>query len=79
MITQRRVDEVALEALKKCRREGRAARGNREEMIDAYGDVLVTLIIGAALADVDLTKCLESAYSQRYRATGGAERRRASR
>lgn len=39
-------------------------RGDREEMIDAYGDVLVTLIIGAALADVDLTKCLEAAYAQ---------------
>lgn len=39
-------------------------RGDREEMIDAYGDVLVTLVIGAALADVDLTKCLESAYQQ---------------
>lgn len=39
-------------------------RGDREEMIDAYGDVLVTLIVGAALADVDLTKCLEAAYAQ---------------
>lgn len=39
-------------------------RGDREEMVDAYGDVLVTLIIGAALADVDLTTCLESAYQQ---------------
>ena len=39
-------------------------RGDREEMIDAYGDVLVTLIISAALADVDLTKCLEAAYAQ---------------
>lgn len=39
-------------------------RGNREEMIDAYGDVLVTLVVGAALADVDITKCLEAAYEQ---------------
>lgn len=39
-------------------------RGDREEMIDAYGDVLVTLIVGAALADVDLTRCLEAAYEQ---------------
>lgn len=39
-------------------------RGDREEMVDAYGDVLVTLIIGAALADLDLTKCLEAAYAQ---------------
>ncbi len=39
-------------------------RGDREEVIDAYGDVLVTLIIGADLADLDLTKCLEAAYAQ---------------
>ena len=39
-------------------------RGNREEMIDAYGDVLVTLILGAALADVDLPRCLDAAYQQ---------------
>ena len=39
-------------------------RGNREEMIDAYGDVLVTLVVGAALADVDITRCLEVAYEQ---------------
>jgi NTP pyrophosphatase (non-canonical NTP hydrolase) len=39
-------------------------RGDREEMIDAYGDVLVTLIIGADLADLDLTGCLEAAYAQ---------------
>jgi hypothetical protein len=39
-------------------------RGDQAEMVDAYGDVLVTLIIGAALADVDLTRCLEAAYEQ---------------
>lgn len=39
-------------------------RGDRAEMVDAYGDVLVTLVIGAALADVDLADCLESAYAQ---------------
>jgi phosphoribosyl-ATP pyrophosphohydrolase len=39
-------------------------RGDHAEMVDAYGDVLVTLIIGAALADVDLTRCLEAAYEQ---------------
>jgi hypothetical protein len=33
-------------------------------MVDAYGDVLVTLIVGAALADVDLVSCLESAYAE---------------
>lgn len=39
-------------------------RNDRDETIDAYGDILVTLIIGAALSDLDLTKCLESAYEQ---------------
>ena len=39
-------------------------RGDHAEMVDAYGDVLVTLVIGAALADVDLTRCLEAAYEQ---------------
>ena len=40
------------------------SKGDMEEAKDAYGDVLVTLIIGAALADVDLVKCLEGAYDQ---------------
>jgi NTP pyrophosphatase (non-canonical NTP hydrolase) len=31
---------------------------------DAYGDILVTLIIGAALADVDLVDCLNDAYKE---------------
>jgi len=38
--------------------------GDHAEMVDAYGDVLVTLVIGAALADVDLTRCLQAAYEQ---------------
>jgi len=37
-------------------------RGNCVEMRDAYGDVLVTLIVGAALADMDIKECLEEAY-----------------
>lgn len=39
-------------------------RGDLAETIDAYGDVLVTLVIGAALARVDLTGCLAAAYEQ---------------
>ena len=31
---------------------------------DALGDVLVTLIVGAATADVDLTECLAQAYDE---------------
>ena len=37
---------------------------NRDEMIDAYGDILVTLIMGCACADLDLVTCLEHAYDQ---------------
>lgn len=37
---------------------------DREAMIDAYGDILVTLIMGCACADLDLTTCLEHAYNQ---------------
>ena len=36
---------------------------NRAEMIDAYGDILVTLIIGSRIAGFNLTECLEVAYS----------------
>lgn len=39
-------------------------RGNKEEVIDAYGDILVTLIIGADLAGVDLVDALNHAYDQ---------------
>lgn len=35
---------------------------DRHAVEDAYGDVLVTLIVGAALAGVDLTECLRGAY-----------------
>ena len=31
---------------------------------DAYGDILVTLIMGCACADIDLVSCLESAYEE---------------
>lgn len=33
-------------------------------MADAYGDILVTLIMGCATADLDLVECLESAYNE---------------
>ncbi|CAB5207257.1 NTP-PPase_u3 domain containing protein [uncultured Caudovirales phage] len=42
-----------------------AIRNNdREEMIDAYGDILVTLIMGCACADLDLVDCLDHAFQQ---------------
>jgi hypothetical protein len=34
------------------------------EVRDAYGDILVTLIIGADLAGLDLVDCLALAYAQ---------------
>lgn len=41
-----------------------------EAMKDAYGDILVTLIMGCACADFDLTECLEKAYNQIKNRTG---------
>ena len=40
------------------------SKGDIKEARDAYGDILVTLIIGAALADVDLVDCLSEAYQE---------------
>jgi NTP pyrophosphatase (non-canonical NTP hydrolase) len=42
-----------------------AIRNNdRAAMADAYGDILVTLIMGCAISDLDLVSCLEGAYSE---------------
>ena len=42
-----------------------AIRDNdRVAMVDAYGDILVTLIMGCACADLDLVDCLGHAYSE---------------
>ena len=35
-----------------------------DAMKDAYGDILVTLIMGCACADVDLVSCLQLAYNE---------------
>jgi NTP pyrophosphatase (non-canonical NTP hydrolase) len=37
---------------------------DREAMIDAYGDILVTLVMGCATADLDLVECFGHAYEQ---------------
>jgi len=37
---------------------------NRPAIVDGIGDVLVCLIVVAALEDLDLTKCLQSAYNE---------------
>jgi NTP pyrophosphatase (non-canonical NTP hydrolase) len=36
---------------------------NKEEIIDALGDILVTIIIQAEMQGVSLVECLESAYN----------------
>ena len=40
------------------------AANDREAMKDAYGDILVTLVMGCATADLDLVKCFAHAYEQ---------------
>ena len=42
-----------------------AIRNNdRAAMADAYGDILVTLVMGCACADLDLVECFKGAYSE---------------
>lgn len=38
------------------------SKNDLEESKDAYADIIITLIIGAALLDVNLVSCLERAY-----------------
>jgi len=37
---------------------------DRNGMIDAYGDILVTLVMGCATADLNLVSCFKHAYEQ---------------
>lgn len=37
---------------------------DRAAMADAYGDILVTLIMGCACADLDLVQCFVGAYEE---------------
>jgi NTP pyrophosphatase (non-canonical NTP hydrolase) len=43
---------------------------DREAMVDAYGDILVTLVMGCATADLDLVECFKHAYEQIKDRTG---------
>lgn len=43
---------------------------DREETIDALGDILVTIIIQAEMQGLSLTECLESAYNVIAKRTG---------
>lgn len=38
------------------------SKGDTEEAKDAYADIIITLIIGAALLDVDIVDCLKNAF-----------------
>ena len=38
--------------------------GDKEAMKDAYGDILVTLVMGCACADLDLVECFKGAYEE---------------
>ncbi len=38
--------------------------GDREAMADAYGEILVTFVMGCACADLDLVTCLDGAYQE---------------
>lgn len=42
----------------------------KEEIQDAFGDILVTIILGAELQGMDLLDCLESAYNVISKRTG---------
>jgi NTP pyrophosphatase (non-canonical NTP hydrolase) len=39
-------------------------KNDREALADAYGDILVTLIVGCACADLDLVECFKGAYEE---------------
>ncbi|NKC01999.1 MAG: nucleotide pyrophosphohydrolase [Pseudomonadales bacterium] len=43
---------------------------DREEIIDAMGDIMVTLIIQAKMQNISLEQCLESAYNVISKRTG---------
>jgi len=40
------------------------AKGDRAEMADAYADILITLVVGCACADLDLVECFEGGYRE---------------
>ena len=40
------------------------SKGDAEATADAYGDILVTLVMGCACADLDLVECFKGAYEE---------------
>ena len=45
-------------------------KNNKADMADAYGDIMVTLVMGAAIADLDLQTCFEIAFQEIKDRTG---------
>lgn len=61
----------ALKTLEECTELGVAVNNNdRAEIIDAMGDIMVTLIIQAKMQGLKLEECLESAYNVIAKRTG---------
>ena len=61
----------ALKTLEETTEFCRAVNSNdREEIIDAMGDIMVTLIIQAKMQNLNLEECLESAYNVISKRTG---------
>ena len=40
------------------------SKDDKDAIKDAYGDILVTLVMGAACADLDLVECSKGAYEE---------------
>jgi len=38
------------------------SKGDREAMADAYADILITLVMGCACADLDLVTCFKNGF-----------------
>lgn len=61
----------AFKTLEECTELGVAVNNNdRAEIIDAMGDIMVTLIIQAKMQGLKLEECLESAYNVISKRTG---------
>lgn len=61
----------AFKTLEECTELGVAVNNNdRAEIIDAMGDIMVTLIIQAKMQNLKLEECLESAYNVIAKRTG---------
>lgn len=61
----------SLKTLEECTELCTAINNNdRDEIIDAMGDIMVTLIIQAKMQSVSLEECLESAYNVISKRTG---------